>query len=241
MKQKIRSFVRKFGFDIVRFNPAQCGLDPLNDMAKFIRNDSPVVFDVGANFGQSIHKFRSRFPKCLIHSFEPSPTTFGTLEKKVSGLENIRLWNCALGSTTGQMQFFENSHPDMSSFLSPSEYGWGKVIKETLVDVKTIDQFCRDEHIEHIDILKSDTQGFELEVFRGAEDTIRSKKIGLIYFEIIFSDMYKDLPSFTAIYDFLKSRDFLFVSMYQFYYQRQLAGWTDAVFVEKRLYKELYA
>jgi hypothetical protein len=117
--------------------------------------------------------------------------------------------------------------------LPLGKFGWGTITKETLVEVKTIDQFCRDEGIERIDILKSDTQGYDLEVFKGAERTIRENRIGLIYFEIIFCDMYKNLPSFSEVYDFLTGRDFLLVSFYQFHYQEQLASWTDALFVHK--------
>ena len=202
-------------------------------MAKYLHNDRPVVFDVGANVGQSIHRFRSQFPRCIINSFEPSPTTFKILSQQASELEDVRLWNCALGSVSEQMIFLENSHSYMSSFLPLSEFGWGKITKETSVEVRTIDQFCHDEQIERIDILKSDTQGFELEVFKGAEGTIRANKIGLIYFEIIFSDMYKNLPSFAKVYEYLTLHDFLLVSFYEFHYQMQLASWTDALFVHK--------
>lgn len=193
MKQKIRSFIRKFGYDVVKFDNTDT--KPLADMARFLHNEHPMVFDVGVNVGQSIHRFRSHFPRCIIHSFEPSPTTFQTLCQKADGLKDIHLWNYALGSSSGQMTFLENSRSVMSSFLPLSEFGWGEVKKETLVEVKTIDQFCHDENIEYIDILKSDTQGFDFEVFKGAERTINAQKIGLIYFEIIFSDMYKNLPS----------------------------------------------
>ncbi|MEG4343148.1 FkbM family methyltransferase [Microcoleus sp. A003_D6] len=234
MKHIIRNLIRKFPSNIVKLPfPSSLGKDPLDDMAKYLHNDRPVVFDVGANVGQSIHRFRSQFPRCIINSFEPSPTTFKILSQQASELEDVRLWNCALGSASEQMIFLENSHSYMSSFLPLSEFGWGKITKETSVEVRTIDQFCHDEQIEHIDILKSDTQGFELEVFKGAEGTIRANKIGLIYFEIIFSDMYKNLPSFAKVYEYLTLHDFLLVSFYEFHYQMQLASWTDALFVHK--------
>ncbi|MDJ0508193.1 MAG: FkbM family methyltransferase [Crocosphaera sp.] len=229
MKRVIKQIINKFGYDIVRTD--RITKKPLTDMKEFLHNDHPIIFDVGANVGQSIENFRGVFPKCTIHSFEPSPRTFEILKQKAPKLENLYLWNYALGSSCKSMNFLENSSSTMSSFLPISEYGWGKVIKETLVEVKTIDQFCEDKGIEHIDILKSDTQGFDLEVFKGAEKTIQANKIGLIYFEIIFSDMYKNLPSFSEIYDFLISRDFLLVTFYKFHYQKNLASWTDALFV----------
>jgi hypothetical protein len=55
----------------------------------------------------------------------------------------------------------------------------------------------------------------------------------MIYFEVIFSEMYKDLPSFGQIYNYLIERNFSLVSFYKFYYQEQLASWTDALFVHK--------
>ena len=186
MKRQVRRIINKCGYDIVRLNPNQIGKDPLIDMGKFLHNDHPVVFDVGANVGQSVRMFRDGFPRNTIYSFEPSPTIFKTLKQQTSRLENVHLWNCAFGSSSGPIVLLENSESDMSSFLPLSEFGWGTITKETWVEVTTIDQFCRNQDIERIDILKSDTQGFDLEVFKGAERTIVANKIGLIYFEMIF-------------------------------------------------------
>lgn len=233
MKRGIRRMARRCGYDIVRFNPGQLGKDPLADMATFVHGSRPTVFDVGANVGQSIQRFRGEFPDCVIHSFEPGPGTFQTLRRQASRLRDVHLWNFALGAVPGQMTFLENSHSDMSSFLPLGEFGWGEVTKETVVDVKTIDQVCQETNIGRIDILKSDTQGFDLEVFKGGEETIRAGRIGLIYFELIWSDMYKNLPSVAEIYEFLTARDFLLVSFYQFSYQRQRASYTDALFVHR--------
>jgi FkbM family methyltransferase len=238
MKRKFRSIVNrnifnKFGYDIVRFRRDEMGKFPLRDMARFLHNDHPLIFDVGANEGQTLQSFHFEFPRGTIHSFEPSPTTFAKLKEQASEFENVHLWNCALGSSPGPGRFLENSSSVMSSFLPLGKLGWGTITKETLVEVKTIDQFCREQAIERIDILKSDTQGFDLEVFKGAEQTIRTNRIGLIFCEIIFSDMYENLPSVSDVYDFLTARDFLLVSFYQFHFQRQLASWTDALFVHQ--------
>jgi len=233
MKQRIRRIINNFGYDVIRYGPTRIGANPFADMARFLHNDHPIVLDVGANVGQSIRNFRNRFPRCTIHSFEPSPTTFALLKQNASTLKDVHLWNCALGSVSGEMKFLENTKSHMSSFLPLGEFGWGTVAKETMVETRTVDQFCHEQHIEHIDVLKSDTQGFELEVFRGAECAIRSSRIGLIYCEIIFSDMYKNRPSFAEIYEFLTSRDFLLVSFYGIAYQKELASWTDALFARK--------
>src|SRR5207253_4668851 len=98
-------------------------------------------------------------------------------------------------------------------------------------EVRTIDSYCAERGITIIDILKSDTQGFDLEVIKGAARLLEQRRIQLIYMEITFSDMYKGLPRFDEIYGFLADRGFALVSFYDFYYQHGRAGWTDALFV----------
>jgi FkbM family methyltransferase len=235
LKQKIRNIINHFGYDIVRFEHIEHKL--LADLRYFLHHNQPLIFDVGANVGQTVRKFHAIFPHCTIHAFEPSPTTFATLQQNVSQLNNIYLHNCALGATSGQRMFLENDHSDMSSFLPLSRLGWGEIIQETVVNVSTVDEICDKYDIRRIDLLKSDTQGFDFEVFKGAEQSIQSNKIGMIYFEVIFSEMYKDLPSFGQIYNYLIKRNFFLVSFYKFYYQEQLASWTDALFVHKSYLK----
>jgi FkbM family methyltransferase len=233
MKRLIKRMTRHIGYDIVRYDPKRSGANPYEDMARFLRDSHPVIFDVGANVGQSIQLFRSRFPGCVVHSFEPSPTTFETLMRQTLGLKDLHLWNCALGSAPGRRILLENLYPDHSSFLPIGERGYGEVKMQTPVEVRTVDQLCRDEGVERIDVLKSDTQGFELEVFKGAEATIRASRIGLIYFEVIFSELYRGLPPFAELFEFLTERGFHLVSFYDFRYEKHLASETDALFVHR--------
>ena len=121
----------------------------------------------------------------------------------------------------------------MSSFFKPGENAWGEVRKETNVDVQTIDAFCNTVGIKKIDILKSDTQGYELEVFRGAAQMMEQNRIGLIYSEVMFTNMYEDMPSFDQLYLYLTSRNFSLVSFYQFNFLHGIASWTDALFVNR--------
>jgi FkbM family methyltransferase len=225
--------INKLGFDIYQFRSDQVGYDPIRDIRKFSHMDNPLIFDVGANVGQSILRFSNQFPNYYIHSFEPSPSIFLELKKQARRYKNVRLWNCALGSSSGIMTLYENSNSDMSSFLSLGKSGWGTITKETPVEVKTIDQVVCEEKIDFIDILKSDTQGFDLEVFKGAEETFKSNKIGFVFFEVNFSDIYNNSPSFSEEFDFLIRRNFRLVSFYRFYYHNNLAQWTDALFVHE--------
>ena len=99
----------------------------------------------------------------------------------------------------------------MSSFLAPSEFAWGNVEKTTEVEVVTLDSFSVENNINFIHILKSDTQGYDLEVFKGAEGLMRQNQIGLIYCELIFSNMYKNM-SLHFMRSFASSRIAVFPS-----------------------------
>ena len=70
IKRAIRSIVRGTGLDIVRFDAGRLGVNPFADMQYFLKGQkSPVIFDVGANIGQSVDAFRNSFPESIIHSF----------------------------------------------------------------------------------------------------------------------------------------------------------------------------
>ncbi|MCS7231653.1 MAG: FkbM family methyltransferase [Elusimicrobiota bacterium] len=58
------------------------------------------------------------------------------------------------------------------------------------INVITLDEFCKDRSIEHINILKIDTEGYDLKVLKGASDVLSKKSIDLIYTELFFIQPY---------------------------------------------------
>jgi FkbM family methyltransferase len=234
LKRMVKRVLSQMGYKIQRISH-ELGQDPFQDMAKLaVSTNCPVVFDVGANVGQSIALFRNHFKNAVIHAFEPSPDTFRELQKcATAGLE-VYLNNCALGSQAGIFNLIENTNSLMSSFLQPGQDWWGGIRSKTAVEVKTLDEYCRHHEISHIDILKSDTQGFDLEVLKGAQRQLGLGNIHMIFLEITFSDMYKGLPRLDEIYAFLIDRGFALVSFYKFEYQNKRAGWTDGLFINPK-------
>ena len=229
-RRAVRKVLAQLGYSIHR---AQSGIggDAFADIHTLINRDRPLIFDVGANVGQSIDAFRSWFPDGYIHSFEPSPTIFKPLKAKVERLPNVACWNMALGSEPADGLLNENSMSEWSSLL-PLDSGWGSVVRQTSVPVRTVDSFSEEHRIAEIDLLKSDTQGFELEVLRGARKMLQEARVGLIYCEIIFTQLYKGVPPFTAICNFLLEHGFSLVSFYNFSYTEALtADWADALFI----------
>jgi FkbM family methyltransferase len=194
------------------------------------RADRPVIFDVGANEGQSIRQFRQTFPRPVLHSFEPGPDTFDRLKAEFGGTADVTLNPFALGAMVGELTFHENTKSDMSSFLQTGPAGWGEERRRIPARIETVDGYCARAGIGHIDVLKTDTQGFDLEVLRGAEGMLRTGAIHLIFTEIMMAELYRGLPGLDEIYHFLRARSFQLVSFYRFEYRGDRAGWTDALF-----------
>jgi FkbM family methyltransferase len=234
----IRRFVRSRGYDVKRYVPEQLGVDPFQDMCFFMKAvKCPIIFDVGANRGQTVDRFKKIFQVSSIHSFEPSPRTFAKLNEHCNGLDGVKTWHCGVGSRQATLPFLENDNSDMSSFLAPGELCWGKIAKKTNVRIIALDSFVNEQDIEFVHILKSDTQGYDFEVFKGAEGLMRENRIGMIYFEFIFSNLYKDLPSFHEVFRFLSERNFSLVCFYKQYFQKNLISWTDLLFINLDYYR----
>ena len=208
-------------------------------MKHFLANiDNPTVLDVGANEGQSVELIRNTFPTAIIHSFEPSPATFGMLCKNCSGLKGVSPWNVAVGAGNEPMKLLENVESGMTSFLELGSLGWGAVKKATTVEMVTLDAFTEKNGIAKIHILKCDTQGFEVEVLNGAKRLMNEGRIALIYLEIIFSDMYKGIAPFDELYKLLRENGFLLVGFYSPHFQKNLLSWTDALFINAKFLEQ---
>jgi FkbM family methyltransferase len=215
-----KAFRRLTGYDIHKMATGQ---DADWDIQARVNRWFPVIFDVGANEGQTSKRFRALFPTATVYAFEP-----GSPFEKLAELPGVSAHNIALGSQPGALEFNENSVSVMSSFLPLGPEGWGEVTNRREIAVSTVDEFCDQHGISRIDLLKSDTQGFDLEVLKGAERMFAQGRIQAVYLEITFARLYENPPKFDEIYSFMAERSFDLVGIYD------LNGrWADALFANR--------
>lgn len=229
----LKSFVHKFGYDIVRYSVKNRGDNPYLDMAHFVSNRNPIIFDIGANLGESLESFKAVFPFALLHCFEPSTKAFSTLTKKYNNSKDIFLYSDAFGSEIRSQWFFDNEFPYMSSFLELGPYGYGNVINKRLITTNTLDNFAGSAGFKSIDIVKIDTQGFEYNVLLGGSELLASGKIKLIHVELTFTEMYLNLPSYRLILEYLHEHEFVLCGIYRQHFQNGYLSWADALFVRR--------
>jgi FkbM family methyltransferase len=226
----IRQLLRKLGYDIHKIRIER---DPFRDMQRSIgRERKPVIFDVGANVGETIESFRNVMPSAEIHAFEPSQETFRRLQERCSAMPNVFLNGVAMGAVRKTAEFVEYTDPTMSSFFEPGRDSWGVIKQRIQVKVNTVDEYCSERGIDDIDILKLDTQAFDLEVIKGAGRLLVDHRVHMIYMEIIFSELYQGQPRLDEIFRVLADWGFVLVRLYNFHYSNDLLGWADALFID---------
>jgi FkbM family methyltransferase len=128
-----------------------------------------VVVDVGANVGSTVVPSARRVgPQGKVVCFEPHPRIFRCLQENVdvNGLQNVEAHNLAMGGTTGVMAISDVSEDDTNRLV---ERGSGASIP-----VARLDDVCRP--LPHIDLLKIDVEGYELEVLAGAAETLEKTR-----------------------------------------------------------------
>jgi FkbM family methyltransferase len=210
------------------------------DLARFLPpRDVNVVCDVGANEGQSAIDFLHTYPKANVHSYEPSPANLAVLNRAAEGHPRWRVHACGLGESPGKLTFHENAFGQTSSFLNAVDDLEGKVgakglaLKQSVeVDVTTLDASCAAMNIEHIDLLKIDTQGFELSVLKGADQLLSNRAVGAVLVEILYTAYYKGQPGADELRSFLLERDYHLVNFYNpAFSQQHHLMWNDALFV----------
>lgn len=235
VREWIAAGLRRYDYDMVKRRTRTTG-DAFVDMAYFVTADEPVLFDVGGNIGQTVEKFRAQFPCGRIFSFEPGPTAFAQLQRAWGRSPGVSLWPCAVGAAAGKATFPEHIATDMSSFLPMGPECSGQIAQTVNVDVVRLDDFVREQGIDHVDILKIDTQGFELEVFKGAGDLLQAGKVGMIYFELTLMELYRGLPRIDVLFQYLLDRNYRLVLIDNMHYQDGILSWMDALFVHANVH-----
>ncbi len=150
-----------------------------------------VLFDVGANHGAYTRLLRRLSPGSRIHAFEPHPKTFASLQQRAAG-PHTTLVNMAVSDSSGTMQLHDFAEADGSTQASLAQASVGMFDHDTVshtVQVTTIDAYMAKTGIDAIDLLKIDTEGFDLNVLRGAKGALDRGAIKAIQFEFIPADI----------------------------------------------------
>ena len=206
-----------------------------------------TFFDVGAHRGETIREYKDNFPNINLYSFEPFKESFNDLEKVSKLYDKSQVFNIGLSNFNGIGKF--NNHikkndqhysvvNSTSKLLPNSMKKFGYEDPDEIVQVEckfsTLDYFLDNEKIEFIDLLKIDVQGGEYRVLEGAENSISSGKIKIIFLEIITAPFYEEQKSLNYYLSYFDKKNYELFGLYNLSYQNNSRLLQfDAMFVLK--------
>ena len=197
-----------------------------------------TVFDVGANTGQFARGLRRAGWVGRIVSFEPLADAH---HKLVDCASSDPLWfvpaAMALGSRSARTVINVAANSVSSSLLDMESRSVAvepntKYTSIAAIDVGKLDDVIADEWSGPF-ALKLDTQGFELEVLRGAERTLPNVRV--IATEMSLVSLYKEGAKLADVFAFLENRGFSAIAVTEGFadVERNEVLQVDVVFVRK--------
>lgn len=153
------------------------------------------IFDVGASTGQFIDLVIQPLGRIGIpldvHAFEPSVIAFEKLRAALRDRPEMTLNNIGLGRERGEFDLFSNAPGSSLASLSNRrlDHFGIKFAASEKIRIVTLDDYCQDNRIETIDLLKLDVEGHELDVLLGGKRMFREQRVGMVSFEFGGTDI----------------------------------------------------
>ncbi|MCL5019250.1 MAG: FkbM family methyltransferase [Patescibacteria group bacterium] len=139
--------------------------------------DGSVVIDAGANIG-SFSIFAVNIKKDLVvYAFEPVKETFEILKKNTSPYPNVFCYNYGLGDENVKKKIFVyrgatgGSTFEDSGMISARCNRANELLEEE-AQIVTMDDFVEENKVSKVDFIKMDTEGYELQILKGARKMI---------------------------------------------------------------------
>lgn len=205
------------------------------DLARFAA-DRPIetIVDVGANDGGTSLSLAGWFPKATIHAFEPVSETFEILKRRTASFPRITPHPLACGETPGEVRIRLSGHSTTNTLVggSPAD-GSAAGEGSEVVRVVRVDAFAESLGVSRVDLLKTDAEGFDLDVLRGAEGLFAARRVRFVYAEVGFNGRPGQTP-FAAVCDHLRGRGFDLAGFYEPMRsgeRRQVLSFCNALFV----------
>jgi len=215
-KNTIRRLIGKCGMRISRASSLRYAYDREN-YPLLSSTPAPVIFDVGANIGQSTLWYLKSFPAATVYAFEPLPSVYKTLAANVGSLGNVTCIQKAVGERNEAIYI-----PSIKSDTIQTVQVLGIAGQANQADVKievlTIDRFVEQHDIPILDIIKTDTEGYDLDVMKGAAGILKQQRIKYVLSEVSIHESDSQHTNLFVLRDFLKVFGYSFCSFFDGYH-----------------------
>jgi FkbM family methyltransferase len=168
-----------------------------------------ITLDIGAHVGFYALLAGHANRAGQVYAFEPLPKTYERLIENIAlnRLLNVRGIASAMGTRTGSAEIFFDTAPDIPSNTTlkmPERLAPNRAMTSTRVPVTTVKTFIQENVIEHVDLIKMDTEGTELDVIQGMEDLLARDR------PAIFCEVLEGIGESSALEEILRPLGYKF-------------------------------
>jgi FkbM family methyltransferase len=182
-------------------------------LAKKLKNQRFIILDIGGGIGAAAKLFNQSFPENKILIFEPVTDNYNAIKARYSSFSNIEIIKYAVGNENSQKQINIANRITSSSILPLAVDSTSTIFNENYlgqtrvenIEIVRLDDFLAKESTE-IGIMKIDVQGFEMDVLKGAEMTL--KKTDIVILEANNHDGYVGSSKYYEIDNYLREHNF---------------------------------
>ena len=227
-------FENSFNSKIYR-NSLPRGTCLANDLKRLDFGNVFEVWDVGAHHGQTSLAFARDYPRANIRSFEPISQNYNLLINNCSKLQNFRAHKLALGETNTKTKVFLQNASVIHSLRDDLNKPSSDTSKSEIIEVRTIDYLLNEFSLDHIDLLKIDAEGYEIQVLKGAHQSLIDKRIKFIYLETGLDNRFIPIHSLTAYLNPVGYLPYAFYEQTPHWTGRQNLWYWNTLFVKEEL------
>lgn len=199
------------------------------------------ILDIGAADGGTADYFSNHFNRATIIAFEPIKQMFGLAQKTNSENKNVTVKNIGLYDKVGKQEinitknFLSSSINDFNAHevsndnhVQQSKY---HIIEKQEITTSTLDEETK--ILKEILLIKIDTQGTELTIFKHGTETL--KKTHLVLVEMNNHQLYKDGTQYYEMDEFLRAQNFKLVDIIVTYRPKGAMQEYDALYRNTQL------
>ena len=165
------------------------------------------VIHIGAHYGEE-YEIYQKYQIANLVFFEPLSQNFSILKSHVGS--NAKLFQKALGNENRQVKMYvETANNGMSSsILKPKKHleQYPNIVfdRSEIVELVRLDDILEDK--DQYNLITIDVQGYELEVFKGGQETL--KNIDYIITEVNRDELYENCAQVEQLDEFLGNLNF---------------------------------
>lgn len=191
-----------------------------------VENNKPFsMVDVGGHRGETLAAIVKNVQQFSYQAFEPNPESFKLLSDYANSVENdvrhITIHNAAVGAQDGVVEFHITQATAVAGVLKPVEglservpTGDHEISQSIQCKLSKIDSLETVQAGEKFDLLKIDTEGFDLQVMKGAEKALLKNQFRAVLSEAFFVPYRDEQAFFWDLASYMQSVGYHFVNLY---------------------------